>query len=137
MLRKCSTYFISRFAINLVALTLEAVYSWMQALLNLFQFVVGRLLLKTTSNPEVWWNLRPDIYWVSDFRSQWINIFWKLFLGLFDVLLQSYARKLDFCKQRPQANANPYDKNPVPIRKVVRSGCLNCAPLCTLHQFVP
>jgi hypothetical protein len=25
----------------------------------------------------------------------------------------------------------------VPIRKVVRSGCLNCAPLCTLHQFVP
>ena len=25
----------------------------------------------------------------------------------------------------------------VPIRKVVRSGCLNCAPLCNLHQFVP
>jgi hypothetical protein len=25
----------------------------------------------------------------------------------------------------------------IPIRKVVRSGCLNCAPLCTLHQFVP
>jgi hypothetical protein len=25
----------------------------------------------------------------------------------------------------------------VPIRKVVRSGCLNCAPLSSLHQFVP
>jgi hypothetical protein len=25
----------------------------------------------------------------------------------------------------------------VPIRKVVRSGCLNCAPLCSLHQFEP
>jgi hypothetical protein len=25
----------------------------------------------------------------------------------------------------------------VPIRKVVRSGCLNCAPLCSLHQFAP
>jgi hypothetical protein len=25
----------------------------------------------------------------------------------------------------------------VPIRKVVRSGCLNCTPLSSLHQFVP
>ena len=25
----------------------------------------------------------------------------------------------------------------VPIRKVVRSGCLNFAPLCSLHQFEP
>jgi hypothetical protein len=28
-------------------------------------------------------------------------------------------------------------KPAVPIRKVVRSGCLNCAPLSSLHQFVP
>jgi small-conductance mechanosensitive channel len=25
----------------------------------------------------------------------------------------------------------------VPIRKVVRSGCLNCAPKCSLHQLEP
>ena len=29
------------------------------------------------------------------------------------------------------------DSHAVPIRKVVRSGCLNCAPLSSLHQFVP
>jgi len=28
-------------------------------------------------------------------------------------------------------------KHAVPIRKVVRSGCLNCAPKCRLRQLVP
>jgi hypothetical protein len=50
----------------------------------------------------------------------------------------SKATSLDGYYQKQGVKVTfPQQLRPVPIRKVVRSGCLNCAPLCSLHQFAP
>jgi hypothetical protein len=53
--------------------------------------------------------------------------------------LQKISPTIEFVSQEQETVVIGFvsDAAPVPIRKVVRSGCLNCAPLCSLHQFEP